>query len=42
VGVRLGEQLLAQGEGPSKKQASQTAARLALEALEREDVGGGG
>lgn len=41
VGVRLGERLLAQGEGRNKKQASQTAARLALERLQEEGGGGG-
>jgi ribonuclease-3 len=37
VEVRLGPEPLAQGEGPSKKQAAQMAARLALERLEGEE-----
>ncbi len=41
VEVRLDDRPLAQGEGRSKKQASQTAALLALEKLQ-EEVGGGG
>jgi dsRNA-specific ribonuclease len=42
VEVRLGEMPLAQGEGPSKKKASQAAARLALEALKDEVLVGNG
>ena len=43
VEVRLGPEPLAQGDGPSKKQAAQMAARLALERLaEGEEEGGGG
>ncbi|MHB8070192.1 MAG: ribonuclease III [Desulfobaccales bacterium] len=42
VEVRLGPEPLAQGDGPSKKQAAQMAARLALERLEGEESGGGG
>ena len=42
VEVRLGDRRLAQGEGSSKKRASQIAARLALETLEGESVAGGG
>jgi ribonuclease-3 len=41
VEVRLGPEPLAQGEGPSKKQAAQMAARLALERLEGEEGEGG-
>ena len=41
VEVRLGPEPLAQGEGPSKKQAAQMAARLALERLEEKESGGG-
>ena len=41
VEVRLGPEPLAQGEGPSKKQAAQMAARSALERLEEEGGGGG-
>ncbi|MFZ5452142.1 MAG: ribonuclease III [Thermodesulfobacteriota bacterium] len=41
VEVRLGPEPLAQGEGPSKKQAAQMAARLALERLEEGESGGG-
>ncbi len=37
VEVRLGPEPLAQGDGPSKKQAAQMAARLALERLEGEE-----
>ncbi len=37
VEVRLGLEPLAQGDGPSKKQAAQMAARLALERLEGEE-----
>ncbi len=39
--VRLESRPLARGEGRTKKQAEQTAARLALEELERESGGGG-
>jgi ribonuclease-3 len=42
VELRLGKTALAQGEGPSKKQAEQQAARLALEKLQEETSGGGG
>lgn len=45
VEVRLEERPLARGEGKSKKQAAQQAARLALEMLEgegKEESGGGG
>jgi ribonuclease-3 len=42
VELRLGETALAQGEGPSKKQAEQLAAQLALEKLREDDDGGGG
>jgi ribonuclease-3 len=43
VELRLGETALAQGEGPSKKQAEQQAAERALEKLREEnDAGGGG
>jgi ribonuclease-3 len=41
IEVRLDHRPLAQGEGHTKKQAAQTAARRALEALKKE-VGGGG
>jgi ribonuclease-3 len=41
VEVRLEDKPLAQGEGRSKKQASQQAARAALERVERESGGGG-
>ena len=41
VEVRLGPEPLAQGDGPSKKQAAQMAARLALERLEEGESGGG-
>lgn len=41
VELRLGNTVLAQGEGPSKKQAEQQAASAALEKL-RGEVGGGG
>ena len=41
VEVRLGPEPLAQGDGPSKKQAAQMAARLALERLEGEEGDGG-
>jgi ribonuclease-3 len=41
VEVRLGVEALAQGEGPSKKQAAQMAARLALERLQGEEKEGG-
>lgn len=41
VEVWLGPEPLAQGEGPSKKQAAQMAARLALERLEEKGGGGG-
>ena len=41
VELRLGETILARGEGPSKKQAEQRAARLALEKL-RNDTSRGG
>ncbi len=37
VEVKLGPEPLAQGDGPSKKQAAQMAARLALERLEGEE-----
>jgi ribonuclease III len=45
VELRLGDRPLAQGEGPTKKQAEQTAARRALEAVrddEENGFGGGG
>jgi len=45
VELRLGEEALAQGEGPSKKKAEQLAAARALERLrgeEAEEEGGGG
>lgn len=47
VELRLGERVLAQGEGPTKKQAEQAAARHALEILRKEGErkvteGGGG
>jgi len=42
VELRLGDTALAQGEGPSKKEAEQQAARAALEKLREEGNGGGG
>jgi ribonuclease III len=42
VELRLGQTALSQGEGPSKKQAEQQAASLALEILREERSGGGG
>jgi ribonuclease-3 len=41
VEVRLGDRTLAQGDGPTKKQAAQQAAGAALQALEKETGGGG-
>jgi ribonuclease III len=42
VELRLGDRMLAQGEGSTKKQAEQSAARRALEALREEERTGGG
>jgi ribonuclease III len=42
VELRLGDQPLAQGEGPSKKQAEKRAAQLALEGLQPEEGAAGG
>lgn len=42
VELRLGERTLSQGDGPTKKQAEQAAARRALKILEAEERGGGG
>jgi ribonuclease-3 len=42
VELRLGDKALAQGEGPSKKQAEKRAAELALEGLRPEQSEGGG
>ncbi|MFW6113092.1 MAG: ribonuclease III [Thermodesulfobacteriota bacterium] len=42
VELRLGDQPLARGEGPSKKQAEQQAASAALKKLRQEEGGGGG
>jgi ribonuclease III len=42
VELRLGEKALAQGEGPSKKQAEKRAAEEALKLLQAEEGGGGG
>ena len=41
VELRLGETILARGEGPSKKQAEQRAARLALEKVRNDPSRGG-
>lgn len=42
IEVRLADRTLARGEGHTKKQAAQSAARRALEGLKREEKGGGG